>query len=262
MITCKICSCSSDLLFTKKVLNKYDVKYYQCSNCKFIQTEQAHWLNEAYENIITSLDIGLVGRNIYVSTVTAALLHNFFNTRGKYLDYGGGYGMLVRLMRDKGYDFYRQDKFCENLFSKNFDIEDISHNGDFELVTAFELFEHLINPLGEIESMLGYSNSIFFSTELQPERNNINTWEYLALETGQHIALYHKNTLKEIARKFNLNLYSNGRNLHLLTVKKINSFTYALLTKRKIAFLYNTLFSHQDSYLLKDYNSVKKKLNT
>jgi 2-polyprenyl-3-methyl-5-hydroxy-6-metoxy-1,4-benzoquinol methylase len=249
-------------LFSKKVLNKYTVEYFKCSNCEFIQTEDPFWLKEAYENIITSLDIGLAGRNLYLTTITETLLTKFFNDKGKFLDFGGGYGLLVRLMRDRGFDFYRQDKFCENLFSKNFDIEDLADKKGFEMVTAFELFEHLTDPLEEIRSMLNYSDNIFFSTELQPTHKDVAGWEYLALETGQHIALYSLKTLHEIAKKFNRNIYSNGRNLHLLTAKQLNPLTYRLLTKRKIASLYNTVFSHHNSYLQADYDAIKQKLNS
>jgi len=38
----------------------------------------------------------------------------------------------------------------------------------YELVSAFEVFEHLVNPLEEIERMLRLSDSILFSTLLVP----------------------------------------------------------------------------------------------
>jgi hypothetical protein len=50
----------------------------------------------------------------------------------------GGYGMFVRLMRDGGFDFHREDPLCDNLFAQGFDRQD---DGTFELVTAFEVFE-------------------------------------------------------------------------------------------------------------------------
>ncbi len=256
---CKICNQSASLLFKKRVMNKYDVKYYKCGHCYFVQTEEPYWLDEAYENIITSLDIGLVGRNTYLTRISTALINQFFNTSQRFLDYGGGYGLFVRMMRDNGFDFYRQDKFCENIFAKNFDLEDAGA-GKFGILTAFELFEHLSDPIAEIKVMLNYSNNIFFSTDLQPS-NDLSTWEYLIPETGQHIALYNIETLKVIARKFNCYLYTNNRNLHLLTTKKINTFTYQLLTKRKVALVYNSIFTRKKSLLQSDYDSIKRKLN-
>ena len=59
-MNCKICNTPSVEFVTKQVLTKYNVKYYRCSSCQFIQTEEPYWLDEAYNKAITKLDIGLV----------------------------------------------------------------------------------------------------------------------------------------------------------------------------------------------------------
>lgn len=258
---CNICHSESNRLFVKRILNKYDVSYFKCSSCGFVQTENAYWIKEAYENIITSLDIGLVYRNLYLSTVSQAVLTNFFSDKAKFLDYGGGYGLFVRLMRDRGFDFFRQDKYCENIFAKNFDVTDLPSETKFEVITTFEVFEHLEDPVSEIQKILNHGDSILFSTELQPSTVQLSDWEYLALETGQHIALYSFETLKRIAGIFNLNIYSNFSNIHLLTSKKINQSVFKLLTRSKIASVYNMFCSKQLSLLQQDYNYTKQKLN-
>ena len=61
---CKICSAETTFIFNGKILNKYNINYFRCPNCDFIQTENPYWLEEAYGSAISSLDIGLVGRNI------------------------------------------------------------------------------------------------------------------------------------------------------------------------------------------------------
>jgi hypothetical protein len=107
-------------IFNTDVLNKYKVDYFQCLNCNFIQTEKPYWLDEAYSDAITKLDIGIIYRNInFSNTITQFFKNNLFSSDGIYLDYGGGYGIFVRMMRDKGFNFYRQDVFCNNLFAKN-----------------------------------------------------------------------------------------------------------------------------------------------
>lgn len=257
---CKICSNTSTFLFDKKILGKYNVKYYQCSSCLFVQTEEPFWLEEAYKNAITSLDIGMISRNNYLTPIVYAVANSSFDTRKKYLDFGGGYGILVRLLRDKGLDFYRQDKFCENLFSKNFDVEDLKDKTGFEFVTAFELFEHLPSPYQGIEEMLQYSKTILFSTDLIPDNIDIASWEYLVPEVGQHVALYHYKSLEAMSRKLNLHLYSNKRNIHMLSEKKINPFLFRLLTRFKISWLYNNLFFKHSSLLEKDYQFLKKQI--
>lgn len=167
---CKICNCILLPFGSAPLIEKYDVLYFQCSNCGFVQTEHPYWLEEVYTDAINDSDIGLVGRNLTQLQITRALLTLFFQCDGSFVDYGGGYGLFVRLMRDKGFDFYRYDTFCENLFAKSFDTV-FPSNPSYELVTAFEVFEHLVDPLSEIEKMLQFSPNIFFSTGLLPPTN-------------------------------------------------------------------------------------------
>ena len=61
---CLICNHEIKKIFNTDVLNKYKVDYFQCLNCNFIQTEKPYWLDEAYSDAITKLDIGIIYRNI------------------------------------------------------------------------------------------------------------------------------------------------------------------------------------------------------
>jgi len=222
--TCKVCANETKILFKTTVLNKYNVQYFKCINCGFIQTEEPYWLEEAYSSAIALLDIGVVSRNLEFSSLSENLIINHFNPHAKFIDYGGGYGLFVRLMRDKGFDFYRQDSFCENIFAEYFDCTDLAENTEFELLTTFEVFEHLKKPHSDIKKMFGYSNSILFSTVLVPSEaiSSPDDWWYFVPETGQHIAFYTLASLGVIAQKNNCYLYSNKKNLHLLSQKKIN----------------------------------------
>ncbi len=222
-IHCKICNSSTTVIFNAKVLGKYPVNYYQCEECQFIQTEQPYWLAESYESAITSLDIGLISRNIHYLPITQAIINKLYNADGQFLDYGGGYGMFVRMMRDDGFNYYRQDDFCDNTFSKYFDVTDLPANSKFELVTAFEVFEHLPDPVTELKRMLEYSTNILFSTEIQPKKalTNPSDWWYFAQETGQHVAFYTHKSLDLLAKSSGLNYYTYG-NLHLFTDKKLH----------------------------------------
>ena len=260
-MNCKICNHDTDILFKTKVLNKYDVEYFKCRQCSFIQTEKPYWLDESYSSAITQLDIGLVDRNYELSKKTSLIINTFFNKISNFIDFAGGYGMFVRLMRDKGYHFYRQDKYCENIFAKHFDIIDTNIQ-KFELATAFEVFEHLANPMQEIDEILAYSDSILFSTVLQPSNNvNPSNWWYVSPEIGQHIALYHYDSLKIIAELKGLNLYSDGKYLHLLTKNKINATLFKFLCHNKIANILFFLFGKKNNALVQqDYEYLKNKI--
>ncbi|HAZ44494.1 MAG TPA: glycosyl transferase group 1 [Cyanobacteria bacterium UBA11369] len=225
---CKICESESINFANATVLNKHAVDYFQCQNCGFVQTEEPYWLQEAYSNAIASSDVGLVFRNTMFSKISSNIIFTLFDSAGKFLDYGGGYGLFVRQMRDLGFDFYWLDKFCENIFAKGFEA---GEDGEYELVTAFELFEHFVNPIEEIEKVLKFSNSILFSTDLLPESNpKPDEWWYYSLQEGQHVSLYTSKAISIVAERFGLNFYSNGSNLHLLTAKNISPILFESLT--------------------------------
>ena len=220
--TCNICGAESHLLFNRTILNKYDALYYRCDICDFMQTEKPYWLKEAYSKAITTLDVGLVARNLILRDKTVRIIKKRFQYRNKvFLDYAGGYGLFTRLMRDMGFNFYNTDQQCQNIFAEHFDLKQFkTDNQKFELLTAFEVMEHLEKPLEELEKMFKFSESILFSTEMQPKvPEKITTWWYLVPEIGQHISFYSEKTLRVIANKFNCKMYSDGKSLHLFTNK-------------------------------------------
>jgi hypothetical protein len=265
---CKICESPTRVLFQKIILGQYPSNYHQCIKCDFIQTDEPVWLEKAYSKAITALDIGLLNRNFRMQNEVPQIIDCAFPEAKFFLDYAGGYGIFVRLMRDKGFNFFRQDIYCDNLFAKEFDIAD-SGLTKFDLLTSFEVLEHFNNPLKEIETMFQYSDSIICSTELIPENNsNIENWWYLSVETGQHIAFYSNKTMLVIAEKFNKNYYQKGNNLHIFTPFTLNSeqkqhlfgFTKKNRLIKKLIRSKNYII-HRESLLWFDYQKIKKMLN-
>lgn len=229
---CSICKEESDRIFESTVLGKYRIAYFNCKKCGFLQTEEPYWLGEAYEEPINRSDTGILARNIWLSKVTSSMISSFFDPKKRFLDYAGGYGILTRLMRDRGFDYYWNDPFTENLFARGFELED--NLGRFELITAFECLEHLKDPLSDIQRMLTYSDNILFSTEVLPSSIPApEDWWYYGLEHGQHVSFYQKRTLAFIAEKMGFHLNSHGT-VHLFTKKKINSHVYELAVRKSI----------------------------
>ena len=114
---CKICNTPAAAVFKSKLLLKYDVKYFQCSKCDYLFTEEPYWIEEAYKTSINSSDTGIIERNIYYSKIISGLLFFIFGKNFKYLDYAGGTGIFVRLMRDIGFDFYWMDLYSQNPYA-------------------------------------------------------------------------------------------------------------------------------------------------
>lgn len=221
---CQICSKRMQHVFSAQVLGKYNADYLCCVNCGYLSVFEPHWLDEAYSSAIADADTGLVMRNFMISEKLSSLLFWGMAERGsgRYLDSAGGYGMLTRLMRDYGFDFYWSDKYCENILARGFEYS--TDAGACLAVTAMEVLEHVTDPVGHVVEILSSANAdtLIFSTELyegtppKPEE-----WWYYSLPTGQHIGFFQNRTLQVLAAKLNLNCYSaNG--IHLLTKRYFN----------------------------------------
>jgi len=265
----KITGGPTTLLFTATVLNKYPVKYYRCNETGFIQTEEAYWLEEAYSSAITKLDIGLPYRNILLADAVEKILLKNFNSDGRFLDYAGGYGLFTRIMRDKGFDFYNTDKYCQNIFAEYFDLKNIDSK-KFELVTAFEVMEHLSDPYQELSEMLSYSDNLLFTTALQPkaELKGVDDWWYFIPETGQHIALHTEASLKYIAQKLGYQFYTNSVDWHLFTKKSLAKDPFvtereSFLVRKARKFLKKhdaKEYPKRETLLQRDWEMIKTKL--
>ncbi|MBE7176195.1 MAG: class I SAM-dependent methyltransferase [Mucilaginibacter polytrichastri] len=219
----KITGGPATLLFNAKILNKYDVDFFRCDETGFIQTEEPYWLDEAYSSAITKLDLGLVSRNIQLAEKTEKIIQEHFDPKTRFLDYAGGYGMFTRIMRDKGFDYYHMDPYCENLFAEYFSLNDTGDDTRFELTTSFEVAEHLANPREEFKQMIGRSDSLLFTTELVPDTliDSVSDWWYFIPETGQHVSFYTREALQHLADLYGFQFYTDNYGLHLFTRKAI-----------------------------------------
>jgi len=250
---CNICCAPTDSFASATVLGKYKVSYVKCRSCGYIRTEDPYWLEEAYAVAITGSDVGLVRRNIAMAAITKVLIAAFFNSDGRFVDYAGGYGLFVRLMRDNGLDFKWFDKYCENLFVSSF-VAAEPGTEQVELLTAFEVFEHLSDPWSELERMLVYSRNILFTTQLLPEpAPKPDEWWYYALEYGQHISFYTRRSLSLLAKRAGLNYYTNAASMHLFTEKRIPQALFFALARYKSARVLAPLI-HRRSLLGSDYH--------
>lgn len=240
MARCKICSAKTAPFARAVLLKRHDVAYHRCSGCGFLQTEEPYWLDEAYQQAITGTDIGLVARNIKLAKVTRSLISLCFNPAGKFLDYAGGLGLFVRLMRDAGYDFHLYDRYCKNIFAKG--LEGVQGES-YELVTALEVLEHVHAPLEEMELILNHSRNVLFSTELYPESMPApDDWWYFGLNHGQHVSFFTTRSLQIMAEKLSLRYYTDGVSIHLFTEKALPPILFALALKSPVATLTDLLF--------------------
>lgn len=226
-----MCPISGSLMrpvFSEIVLGKYDVGYYYSEESGLLKTEKPYWLDESYQDAISCTDTGLVARNNSNSKHLEVLLECLYSGKGKFLDIAGGYGLLTRLLRDKGFDCYTTDRYCANIFAKSFEP---SPGFKANAMFAFEVLEHLEDPfefLNEIFDMYECRTLIFstvtFSGGIPP-----NDWWYFSFETGQHISFYQSRTLSMLAERLGCKYFQLGENFHIITDIKFNSLVNIIL---------------------------------
>lgn len=258
-MNCKVCKSETKVAFNTKVLKKYDVTYFKCNSCGLIFPETPYWLDEAYEPAINKSDTGLLDRNIQFSKILSVLIFFNFNKNAKFLDYAGGYGIFTRLMRDIGFDFYWHDLYTKNIFAIGFEYNldlILDPKSKFELITAFEVFEHLENPLEEISKMLNLTDTIIFSTQIIPiEIPDPNKWWYYGFDHGQHVSFYSRNTIFVIAKQLNLNYYSvNG--MHILSKHRMSKSKIIINKLFKVG-LFSFVKKQMESRIQSDFKSIK-----
>ena len=228
MKDCPICHSAMSPAFTETVLYMHPVQYFFCKPCGFLQTEKPHWLDEAYGDAIASNDTGLVQRNLLLASKLAVYLFLNLKPRASYLDIAGGYGMLTRLMRDFGFNYFWSDPYCKNLHAVGFEKSDSQEK--FLAISAFEVLEHVEDPVEFIANHLKSNDckTIILSTDLfagdQPPSSQ---WDYYSFSSGQHISFFSLKALQKIAKILNLNLYSFNK-LHVLSDQ---SLRFGLLTR-------------------------------
>jgi Methyltransferase domain len=129
-----------------------------------------------------------------------------------HLDYGGGNGMLSKLLNYKNWNSLTYDPFV----NQDLKINDL---GEFNLITAFEVFEHVPNVqmlMKNLTSLIKNDGIILFTTLLSDnkiiEKKRI-TWWYASPRNG-HISLFSSASLLHLARQSGLNFCSFTDGLH------------------------------------------------
>lgn len=223
---CRLCRFDTTMLIFQ-VQSRWGVlRYYECPRCEYVQTQYPSWLASAYELPINKSDTGIMARNLANEKVVISTLSLLGGLHERVVDTAAGYGILVRLLRDRGIDAYWSDAYSENLLSKGFEYQD----GTAGLVTAFEAFEHFVDPLVEAQKLLSISSNILISTTLIPSPAPIpSTWWYYGLEHGQHIGFFRIKSLQYLADRLGLYLLTDHKSLHLFSRNKYSSSLWKLL---------------------------------
>lgn len=227
--TCRACAGEAKYLWNGKLLD-LTVSYFECKVCGYVQTESPYWLERAYSEAINVSDTGIMMRNLANARIVMATLLSLRCLDGRVVDYAGGYGILVRLLRDYGIDALWCDPYCQNLVARGFEYE----SGKAALVTAFEAFEHFVQPDEELDRLLAIAPNVLLSTFLitgpTPPQDD---WWYYGREHGQHIGLFRLKTLELLASRRGKHFVSDGSFYHLISDLPVNRTVWRGLLKVK-----------------------------
>ena len=231
---CAVCSGSTKFLFSYEVRGEHHASLRECLNCRFTYIANPHWLDESFSSELNDLDIGSVDRCLVLADFVEVLIRSMKSSKSRFLDWGGGYGLLSRIMRDRGLDFVSHDIYTRPLFvesSSNLNSE------TFELITMSEVALHLVDPVPVLTKIMESTDVLVFTAVIAPAVIP-NDWWYLMPDTGQHVAIYHEETLQALAEKLGVQVTSDGRFFHVLHRKSLGVKSRLIIKSRPLAFAF------------------------
>lgn len=172
----------------------HSVEYFYCPSCGFCFAPGMYiWSIEDFKSKVYNADYALIDPE-YVElrpTRFADMIDQLFGAqknRLAHLDYGGGNGRLSEVLRERGWRTLSYDPLIDASVG-------VHSLGRFELVTVFEVFEHVPDMhalMANLDAVLAPNGLIFLSTLLSDHAINPHgplDWWYAAPRNG-HVSLY------------------------------------------------------------------------
>lgn len=182
---CPICNNSAPLR-----LNKGEVEYNQCINCRTLfseQLENSGMIGGEFEE----------GRNKQQNHLRTARVDHIMFSAGKkkedirILDFGCGNGLLIKDLQELGYNCDGYDAYNEKYCS-------LPENNKYDIITCIELIEHTSKPFVEIDVMyrsLVDLGVVIFETSFidvaEQENIELEDFHYIAPKNGHSTVFSH-----------------------------------------------------------------------
>jgi hypothetical protein len=247
--------------FRLTVLARHEVAYLRCEECGSLQTEPPYWLEEAYASALAAIDTGAVERCLRCQAAIAATAR-LSGVHGRVLDFGGGAGLLCRLLRDAGLDAWLYDKYAEPVYAPAFTVSPSTlAPGSLALLSAIEVFEHCADPARELGALFALQPSVLFAST-EPYRGEGADWWYLNASAGQHVFFYSTRALMLLARRHGYHYFGAGA-FHVFSRSALAPLRRmalrGALSRRGIRLMRVWLAARQDNrYAQADYDRLRR----
>lgn len=226
---CRLCGGRLARKFSRTVLSRYEVGYFECADCEALQTEPPYWLAEAYSgNNLAVADTGAVLRNLEsqaIVYVIARVVH--IPANAAILDFGGGNGLLCRLLRDLGFDARFLEPNATNDFAQGFQVEGMDQR--YDMICSFEVFEHMSSPREAFAELLGAKPEVCI-VGTATYRGQGDDWWYLGPESGQHVFFYSEQAM-QYAASTHFYSYAGFGATHIFTKRPLSRVQSAILRR-------------------------------
>ena len=212
---------SECLLCGSKQLNKmkgYQIDYLvKCEHCGFVFSSKIPAEKEILEHYEG------YGRNDYLSPVTIKRYNELLDVFEKYrrtnkiLDVGSGIGYFLDEAKKRGWEVYGTEitdkaiEICQQKGIKMYKgkLADVGLDENaFDVVTSFEVIEHINNPRQELEiiyKLLRKGGVFYFTT---PNFNAVERFllgsRYSIIYYPEHLSYYTSKTIDALMRRFDL----------------------------------------------------------
>jgi hypothetical protein len=185
-------------------------------------------LEEAYSEAIVKTDCGLVARNLEIARLLSLLFAYRLPCPAQVLDHAGGYGLLVRLLRDA---------MCEVL-------------------------EHLHEPYLHLAALVEARRPeliIITTTTYAGNPPMPGKWSYYAFETGQHITFFQERTLIRLASMLGYTCERLGM-LRVFSRRGAVPMWMRVLADRRVYSQLSWLIPRRASLLPADHAKLRRRL--
>lgn len=226
--TCRLCGGDTDPAFSAELMAKYQVNYGVCQTCGSLQTELPFWLDEAYASNLGDRDCGAAQRNLH-NFAACYSMARIWGARTA-IDFGGGDGLLTRLLRDRHVDCHVEDKYGSPTYALAFARPEGLHP---DALFAFEVFEHFVEPAKEIAALFARQPKILFGTTGRFTGQGADWW-YLSHQSGHHVFFFSSRALSHVARVHDYVLIEQGA-FFLFVRRDAYSPVKAMLSRRMLS---------------------------